>query len=136
MKNDVLLTVVSLLTIVLLTLHLTDDFLHLEPPGRTGTLIVVTFLAAFLYDTVELAGQRSGYIITLLTSIAGVGMLVIHGMAAGTMRWGFFFVWTLVALGVTGAFGLILSAQGLWRLKKRGSPSPKEILFLLTLCSN
>jgi hypothetical protein len=25
-----------------------------------------------------------------------------------------FFVWTLIALGVSGLFGLILSAQGLW----------------------
>ena len=73
MRNNVSLTVASLLTIILLTLHLTDDFLHLEPPGRTGTLIVVCLLAAFLYGTVELAGRRSGYIITLLTSIAGVG---------------------------------------------------------------
>jgi hypothetical protein len=121
MRNNVSLTVASLLTIILLTLHLTDDFLHLEPPGRTGTLIVVCLLAAFLYGTVELAGRRSGYIITLLTSIAGVGMPFIHGMGPGTIKWGFFFVWTLVALGVTGAFGVILAAQGLWRLKKRGT---------------
>ena len=121
MKNNVSLTVASLLTIVLLTFHLTDDFLHLEPPGRTLTLIVVSLMTAFVYGSVELAGRRAGYIITLLTSMAGVGMPFIHGMAAGTMKWGFFFVWTLVALGVTGTFGLILSAQGLWRLRKRGT---------------
>jgi len=26
-----------------------------------------------------------------------------------------FFVWTLLALGVTGLFGFLLSAYGLWR---------------------
>ena len=34
---------------------------------------------------------------------------------------GFFFVWTLLALGVTAVFSLILSARGLWSLR-RGQP--------------
>jgi len=33
----------------------------------------------------------------------------------------FLFVWTLHALGVTGMFFLILSARGLWNLR-RGQP--------------
>jgi hypothetical protein len=35
---------------------------------------------------------------------------------------GFFFVWTLFALGVTGIFSLILSVRGLWSLR---SSQPK-----------
>jgi len=31
---------------------------------------------------------------------------------------GFFFVWTLLALGVTAVFSVILSARGLWSLRR------------------
>jgi hypothetical protein len=30
----------------------------------------------------------------------------------------FFFVWTLIALGVTALFSVILSAHGLWSLRR------------------
>jgi hypothetical protein len=33
----------------------------------------------------------------------------------------FFWVWTLIALGVTATFSLVLSARGLWSLR-RGKP--------------
>jgi len=33
---------------------------------------------------------------------------------AARARGDYFFVWTLLALGVTGLFSLILSARGLW----------------------
>jgi hypothetical protein len=29
---------------------------------------------------------------------------------------GYFFIWTLIALGETGTFSMILSARGVWRL--------------------
>ena len=32
---------------------------------------------------------------------------------------GLFFIWTLVALGVTGGLAVILSARGLWNLRSR-----------------
>jgi hypothetical protein len=33
----------------------------------------------------------------------------------------FFFVWTLIALGVTTLFSVILSARGLWSLRRSQS---------------
>jgi hypothetical protein len=54
-------------------------------------------------------------------------MPVIHMMGAGVggaiakSSGGFFFVWTLLALGVTGLFSVILSVRGLWSLQ-RGQP--------------
>jgi hypothetical protein len=30
----------------------------------------------------------------------------------------FFFVWTLIALGVTACFSVVLSARGLWSLRR------------------
>jgi hypothetical protein len=35
----------------------------------------------------------------------------------------FFFVWTVIAIGVTGLFSVILSARGLWNLRGSGSPT-------------
>jgi hypothetical protein len=45
-------------------------------------------------------------------------MPVLHMMGAGLgvkrSAGAFFFVWTLYALGVTGTFGVVLSARALW----------------------
>ena len=70
MKHTVILTITSLLSVLFLTFHLTDD--------------------------------------------KGVGEIA---KSSG----GFFFVWTLLALGVTSTFSVILSARGLWSLR-RGQP--------------
>jgi len=72
------------------------------------------------------AERRSGYVILLLGSLLGSGVPVIHMMGKGVgaiakSSGGFFFVWTLLALGVTAVFSLILSARGLWSLR-RGQP--------------
>ena len=60
----------------------------------------------------------------LLGSIAGLGVLVIHMRGAGLVGGRiansggvFFWVWTLIALGVTSTFSVILSARGLWDLQ-------------------
>jgi hypothetical protein len=64
----------------------------------------------------------------LLGSVAGMVVFTIHvsragGLAAGAESSGaFFFVWTLLALGVTSAFSALLSAQGLWNLRRSNTP--------------
>ena len=47
-----------------------------------------------------------------------VGMPVIHVRGLGGTSGDFFFVWTLIALGVTGTFSLILSVRELWGLRR------------------
>jgi hypothetical protein len=42
----------------------------------------------------------------------GKGVGVASGIANSSG--GFFFVWTLIALGVTALFSVVLSAHGLW----------------------
>jgi hypothetical protein len=82
----------------------------------------VLFVVGWLYGTVPLAGRRSGYIITLLGAILGVGVLVLHmskaGMVGGRIPVNspgvFFWVWTLIAIGVSSSISLILSVRGLW----------------------
>jgi hypothetical protein len=84
----------------------------------------VVILAVWLYGTLVLVDRRSGHVIILVASTLASGVPVIHMRGAGLVGGGiagssgvFFWVWTLVALGVTAVFSVILSARGLWRLQ-------------------
>jgi hypothetical protein len=130
MKTNLLLPIVSLLLILLMTLHFTSDTTHahagtLEAGG--STLVGVPILAIWLYGTLLLAERRSGHIIMLVGSILAIGMPVAHAMSPAGFFHGaiarsnpaFLFVWTLHALGVLGLFAFVLSIQGLWNLRRR-----------------
>ena len=116
-------TVASLLVILLLSFHLTDDFLREGGLAVRGAwnLIGVVILFVLLYGTLVLGERKSGHIITLIGGLFGFGMPVIHMALARTVvtneaaraRGDFFFVWTLIALGVIGLFSFILSVRAL-----------------------
>ena len=126
MKQTAILVVASLLSILLLTLHITDDIVRgisKAEPSKTALLVLVVFL----YGTLVLAERRSGHIIMLLVGVFAAAMPVMHmrgehygeiAQSAG----GFFFVWTLWALGGLGGVTFIHSALGLWNLR-RGQPT-------------
>ena len=126
MKHTVTLTITSLLSILFMTFHLTDDIVRGMEPGTLSNFAGVLILVVWLYGTLVLAERRSGYVIVLVLSLLASGAPVIHmrgkgvGEIAGSSG-GFFFVWTLLALGVTTIFSVILSARGLWSLQ-RGQP--------------
>jgi hypothetical protein len=126
MKKNVLLTSTSLLSILLITLHLTSDTIHARvgtPEAGGSTLVAVPVLVVWLYGTLLLAERRSGYIIMLVGALIALLMPVAHVIGAGGIFRGqiarsspaFLFVWTLHALGVTGLFSLILAVRGLWK---------------------
>lgn len=124
MKHSVILTITSLLSILFFTLHLTDDIVRgFEKGGLSNLIGGVLISVGWLYGTLVLAERRSGYVIMLLGSLLSLAVPVIHmkgtgvGVASGIANssGGFFFVWTLIALGVTGLFSVILSAHGLSR---------------------
>ena len=121
MKPNLLLTIASLLSILLSTFHMSDDIVRGMEKGGLSNLIAVPILVIWLYGTLVLAGRRSGYVIILLGSILGLAIPVFHMKGAGVgaqiakaPSGGFFFVWTLIALGVTALFSIILAARGLW----------------------
>jgi len=121
MKPNVILTIASLLSILLLTFHLAGDIVRGMEKGGLSNLIAVPILVVWLYGTLVLAERRLGYVIILLGSLLGLGVPFIHMKGAGlgaqvakTPSGGFFFVWTLIALGVTALFSVILSVRGLW----------------------
>lgn len=125
MKPNVLLTVASLLSLLLIMFHLTDDVL-LQAEGHVKYYIPVVVFVVWLYGTLMLPGRVSGYIIMLLGGLISVGMIVVHS-PGGVVRQsgGFFFIWTMFALSATGLFTAILSARGLWltiRARRSGPP--------------
>jgi hypothetical protein len=125
-KHNLLLTVVSLLSILFSTLHLAGDIVYGYEPGTTINLIAVPITVVWLYGTLVLAGRRSGHIIILLGSLLSLAVPIVHmqgkgvGLASRLANSGghLLFVWTLLALGVTGLFGVVLSARGLWSLSR------------------
>lgn len=128
MKQNVILTVTSLLSILLTTFHLADDILRGFSSGGVMNLVGVLILVLWLYGTLVLAERRSGYVIIFLGSLLGSVVPVIHmtgsGLVGGRIAGSsgvFFWVWTLIALSVTTIFSLILSARGL-RSLRRGQP--------------
>ncbi|MBV9959738.1 MAG: hypothetical protein JO360_15040 [Acidobacteria bacterium] len=126
MKHNLMLTITSLFSILFLTFHLADDIVRGFEKGGVSNLIAVPIFVVWLYGTLVLAGRRSGYIIILIASLLGMGVPVIHmmgkGVGAGSRiagsHGGFFFVWTLIALGVSTLFSVILAARGLWSLRR------------------
>jgi hypothetical protein len=125
MKESVMLTIASLLSILLLTLHITDDIVRgISKAEPSNTALAV--LVVLLYGTLVLAERRSGHIIMLLVGLFAAAMPVMHMRGAhygeiAKSPGGFFFVWTLWALGGLGGFTFVLSVRGLWGLR-RGQP--------------
>ena len=129
MKQSLTLTITSLLSILLMTFHMTHDTLRARSGSAEAgglTFILVPILVVWLYGTLLLGERRSGHIIMLVGSLLALLMPVVHLWGPGDVVHGefaksagaFFFVWTMMALGVTGMFSLILSVRGLWSLRR------------------
>jgi hypothetical protein len=127
MRQPVALTVSSLLTILLTTFHITDDTLHAkEGIDATGTIIVLAIMLVMLVGTVDLAGRRWGFVLMVLGGLAALYMPFLHTLGPRATRWGFFFVWTMIAMGVIGAYTALLSARELWRSFRHYGALPSE----------
>ena len=131
MKNSSMLTITSLLLVLFLTFHLAHDIVRGYEPGGLSNLVGgVLISVVWLYGILVLAERRSGYIMMLLLSLFSLVVPIVHmkGKGAGvTSSLGhtsghFFFVWTLIAIGVFGLFSAILAARGLWSLPWRRQP--------------
>ena len=118
MKHNGILVVTSLLSILLLTLHITDDIVRGISKAESSNIALLV-LVLFLYGTLVLADRRSGHVIMLLVGLLGAAMPVMHMSGAhygeiARSPGGFFFVWTLWALGGLGGLTFVLAARGMW----------------------
>ena len=126
MKDKLTLTITSLLSILLFAAHWADEVSRGMEPGTISAFGGVVILVVWLTGTLVLGDRRSGYIISLLGGILGLGVLILHmtgkGMVGGRIPvnspGAFFWVLTLIVLGSTSALSAILAARGLWSLKR------------------
>jgi hypothetical protein len=72
MKQSVMLTITSLLSILFMTFHLADDTLFEIASPRFANLFAVLVFVIWLYGTLVLAERRAGYIIILRGGRHGV----------------------------------------------------------------
>ena len=122
MKHNTLLAIASLFSILLLTLHITDDIVRGISKAESSNIALLV-LVVLLYGTLVLPERRSGHVIMLFVGLLAAAMPVMHMRGAhygeiAKSPGGFFFVWTLWALGGLGGFTFILAARGLWGLRR------------------
>jgi hypothetical protein len=133
MNPNRILTISSLLLIVLTLAHLAQDVAYGYEPGNINNLLVVPIAVVWLYGTLMLAERRSGYIIILLFSLFSLVVPLVHSKGRGFglasrmayTHGHFFFVFSLLAIGVLGVFCVILSVRGLWSLPWRRKKESK-----------
>lgn len=125
MKQTVRLTITSLLSIFLFTLHFAEDIVRGIEKGNLSDYPGVLIAAVWLYATLALAERRSGLVIILLFSIGAAGITALHmsgaGLTGGRIAGSsgvFLWVWTLITLGATGIVSAVLSVHGLWGLRR------------------
>jgi hypothetical protein len=123
-KNSTMLTVSSLLSILLFSIHMAFDIVHGVERGDRGDIIgTVLIEATWLCGALLLADRRSGLVILLVGAILSVAVPFLHMSPAGIgakyaeTDGAILFFWSLLALGVNGAFSFVLSLRGLWLLR-------------------
>ena len=132
MKHKDMLVSTSLLSVLLLSFHFTQDALHSRPgtlEAGAGSLVAGLILFVFLCGPALLAERRLGQIIMLLGALFAIAMPVLHltnGADLNKHSGAFFFVWCLIALGVTGLLSVLLLTLELPRVWRRPRPRQPE----------
>ena len=119
MNEDKLLSRTSLLTLLLVTIHLAYDTVYgKDGMSLLGLLAVMLVSAVWLYAALLLGERTSGRVLMLLFALLGVLVSVLHAMAPGGVMGGHiaqsagaFFVWGLIVIGAISVFTIILSAR-------------------------
>lgn len=117
------LTIASLLSIVLFSLHYSDEIARGMEPGtidRTWGGLLILFV--WLYGTLAIPERKLGLVIMLVGSILASGVPILHmtgrGLVGGRIAPGssgaLFWVWTNLALGMSGMISVALAIHALW----------------------
>lgn len=119
MQPNRLLTTTSLVSILLMSLHITDDIVRGISRAAPDNVFGVAIFVVWLIGTLMLPQRRTGYAIMLLGGVFAAAMPVLHMRGArypsvAASDGGFFFVWTLYAVGAAGTLAIILAVRALW----------------------
>lgn len=118
------LTVTSLLTLLLFTLHWADEISRGMEPGTMSSLWGFGILFVWIYGTLAIGDKRSGVFVQLLASLLGAAVPIVHMQHAGWMGGhipinspgALFWAWTMVAMGVCGMLTAALAVRVLWSM--------------------
>lgn len=121
------LTVTSLLTILLFSLHWADEIARGIEPGTTAAVGGFGILFVWLYATLAIGETRSGLVLQLVGAILGGGVPILHmqhagwvgGRIAANSPGASFWVWTMVAMGACGMLSAALAVRALWAFRRR-----------------
>jgi hypothetical protein len=117
MTQKQLLVGSSLLSVLLLSFHLTQDALYARAgthEAGAGNLTAIVMLLVMLTGPTLIADKMLGRIIMVILALFAVGMPVLHfnlGSDWNKRSGALFFVWCLIALGINGLFSLLLVVE-------------------------
>jgi hypothetical protein len=128
MKHTATLTVLSVISILLVLLHVADDIVRGYEPGGLKHIQTILTMGVWLYAAVALSEGRVKYVLLLLGSLLGVAVSLAHMRGAGLVGgriagssgmlvW----VYPILILGVTASVSIVLSARGLWNARSLGA---------------
>ena len=115
--ND-LLTVTSLLSALLLALHISQDIVFGFDRAGLNHLVGVGILLVWVCGALILRERLAGPVIMLLGGVMAAGMLPLHmrnGLRPEFLEksGALLFIWTLYVLGVIGGLSVILAVRAL-----------------------
>lgn len=118
MRPTTLLSVTSILSVLLLALHISQDIVFGFDRAGLNHLVGVAILLVIACGAVLLRERTLGKVIMLLGGVMAAGMLPLHmrnGLRPEFLErdGALLFIWTLYVLGVNGAFSVILAIQSL-----------------------
>ena len=120
MKRHVMLTVTSLVSAVLLALHISQDIVFGFDRAGLNHLFGVGIIVVVVCGALLLPHRWLGRVIMLLGGVISAGMLPLHmrhGLRPEFLQTSgaLLFVWTLYLLGVLGFVSIILAVLELWK---------------------
>ena len=127
MTHQRTLTITSVLSALFFSFHWADEIARGIESGTFSSYGGILILFVWLYAALALVHRRLGLFTLLLASVLASGVPVLHMQGVGFIggripansSGAFFWVWTNVALGVSGLVSLALSARALWSLGRK-----------------
>jgi len=124
-RYKITMTIASVLSALLFVMHWSDEISRGLESGTLQSAGGIAILVVWLSGPLVLGDRRSGYIVTLIGGILGLGILLLHmsghGLVGGRIAntsGQFFWVWTAITMGVSSAIAGILAVRGLWSSRR------------------